>query len=109
MTIPSDLFSTNCEGNWTIHAKDENRGASCGREPDDADIVPTKMVTPTLTPGMEERYGAAGLRICSRSACSFAQGTGNAREGQVVESGSSVGRFRKHVIHMKRGFLPRLG
>ena len=109
MSAAQGFLRTDGLGEEPVHFQRVHRGAAGGCAPRDAAALPLKVIGPALGARVKKLSLFPGQRICCLAACAFAQGTGDAGEGEIFERGRAGLSQRLDVIHMKLRLLPNLG
>ena len=108
MSPQQRLFSTDGLHERTIHLKQPNRSASCGRETNEERAFPGKVYLPHVLPGMIQSHTLSTLRIYRLLSGRLMKGARNTGQGQVFRCRGSSGRNRYDMIYMKRSSLSLL-
>src|SRR5712692_5721827 len=85
-----------------IHLQGRDRRPAAGGQTEDMRLalVPSKMVTPSLTQGVEERHCLCSQWIYSGLLHPFVNIAGETGQTQIVRCGEPASDFRNNVVHV---------
>ena len=102
-------LAANRDDDRTIHSQCLDCCPADGRSaPNFPRRRPDKMVSPVITPWIEDRNQLICIRIPNRLPGRFTQRTRYAGERKVIRSRGAISSARFHVVNVKRGLLPFL-
>ena len=109
MPITENLFVADRLSHSAVQVQRGNRGASRRTYADGANAVPAKVKSPRVSTEIEQANLLSGFRVASRQLCTFAQRTGDASQGEIVESHFTTRVDRSDVVNVEGHFLRGLG